>query len=406
MSPPAAAPRLTPLSSVRYLAAMHLFLFHLWASRAMGGAPGAPPPWPVFDVAPAWFVTWVERGYCSTSLFFMLSGFVLAYLYLDERGSSTVGARAFWWARFTRLYPLHIALLMLLAPLAVWFVGMLPATTFFTIPIPAGLYLAIGFALTATLTQAWFPEFALAWNFPTWALSTVAFFYVVFPWVGPRVASWRRPTQWLALGVAPLISLIPPAVYLSLAGDDVPMSMGSEFVGRTPLFWLPHFVMGILVARLAGVARSNPLPPAIPSGRPSWGDACALIVLVVTASAPDRVWAETLGVTPGWIRAGLRHGLLAPLYMVMLRDWALGVGWSSRALSLSWLARLGDSSFSIFMLQLPLMVATGIGYSVVPIEPYSQLAIALVLMSLIALTSTRIELWLMRRLRARGAGAP
>jgi peptidoglycan/LPS O-acetylase OafA/YrhL len=123
MQPANSSTLIAPLNSLRFLAAMHLFLFHLNASRMFAAEQSGPSPFRAFEELPVWFVTWVERGYCSTSLFFLLSGFVLGYLYLDADGRNTVPARQFWWARFTRIYPLHIGLLLLIAPIAVCIAG-------------------------------------------------------------------------------------------------------------------------------------------------------------------------------------------------------------------------------------------------------------------------------------------
>ena len=50
----------------------------------------------------------------------------------------------------------------------------------------------------------------------------------------------------------------------------------------------------------------------------------------------------------------LRHGLLAPLYLVIIYDLAHGRGLLARVLALPGLRPLGDASFSIFVLQLPI----------------------------------------------------
>ena len=70
----------------------------------------------------------------------------------------------------------------------------------------------------------------------------------------------NRSRTWL-LASCPIVSLIPPVIYLAIVGEDRQMSFDgvdfwkqffNEFVMRTPLFWLPHFLMGMLVAR-AGI---------------------------------------------------------------------------------------------------------------------------------------------------------
>jgi peptidoglycan/LPS O-acetylase OafA/YrhL len=40
-----------------------------------------------------------------------------------------------------------------------------------------------------TLTQAWIPKAAVAWNGPAWSLSVEAFFYLLFPFILPKLES-------------------------------------------------------------------------------------------------------------------------------------------------------------------------------------------------------------------------
>ncbi len=99
-------------------------------------------------------------------------------------GRPKVSDRSFWWGRFIRLYPLYFLSLLLLIPAP----ALLPITA-----KPASLGSLLGMAATnLTLTQAWFPSFAIAWNAPAWALSAFAFFYVVFPFFARFIADWNR----------------------------------------------------------------------------------------------------------------------------------------------------------------------------------------------------------------------
>lgn len=401
---------LAPLSSLRYFAALHLFVFHLHAAHLLSRRQsGSPLSFPVFDRMPTWMVTLIQRGYCSTSLFFLLSGFVLAYLYIDERGRPTVGQREFWWARFTRLYPLHVAVLLLIAPLTLWFGPTLPMTTFFGWPVPRGVFQLVGFILSATLTQAWFPEFALTWNFPTWALSTVVFFYLAFPWLVRKLKPLAQRSQTWLIALCPIVSLIPPVIYLSLAGEDRQMSFDgvdfwkqffNEFVMRTPLFWLPHFLLGMLVARRWHLTRyAAPANASDARDRlPAWGDGCAAALAVILVVS-DETWSDLLGVPAYWLRLVLRHGLLAPLYAILIRDLALQRGYLARLLSLPVLARLGDASFSIFMLQLPMMVLGVALFAVIPVGPVTQFVVLLTLTTAVSLACAALEKRVTRRLR-------
>ena len=88
--------RIVRLDGLRFLAALCVIFFH-FAFR--GGAAGVMPP---LDL-PAWLVSMSQYGYLGVSLFFMISGFVIAY---SAEGRAPLEFAA---ARFARLYPAHVA---------------------------------------------------------------------------------------------------------------------------------------------------------------------------------------------------------------------------------------------------------------------------------------------------------
>ncbi len=54
-----------------------------------------------------------KEGFVGVSFFFVLSGFIIAYNYQRKIQQKTVTKREFWIARFARVYPLHLATLLL-----------------------------------------------------------------------------------------------------------------------------------------------------------------------------------------------------------------------------------------------------------------------------------------------------
>ena len=62
------------------------------------------------------FFTWLhDEGWTLVDLFFVISGFIFAHVYLDAAGKLREGvtARDFFVARFARLYPLHLGVVIL-----------------------------------------------------------------------------------------------------------------------------------------------------------------------------------------------------------------------------------------------------------------------------------------------------
>ncbi len=108
--------------------------------------------------------TWTPRfGYLAVDLFFLLSGFVLAYRY-ESRFSSGLGASEFLIARIVRLYPLYVLGLVFGASLALFNMD-LPSLT------PQGDAISFGLGLVA-LPSYVLPhgQFLFAVNPPLWSL--------------------------------------------------------------------------------------------------------------------------------------------------------------------------------------------------------------------------------------------
>ena len=379
-SVPARPLELRPLTSIRFFAAMHIFLFHVYEGHRMQKEIGQGLSLPILDWLPQPCIQFLRHGYCSTSLFFLISGFILTYLYVDEGGQRTKSTRAFLVARLTRIYPIHLVLLVLISPIAVAMALQMHGSAFSV--VASGL-------LSTLLLQAWFPPYALSWNFPSWALSVVVFFYLVFPLCTGIARRLSRRGQWLLLAALPAVSLVPSLVYLAINDwEETPMSFGHELVMRTPLFWLPHFMMGLLLARVNGITRSTGTWRRPSRCRPSWGDAAAAALLAIFA-LPDFV--------PHLI---LRHGLLAPLYLVLLYELSVGHGLMARLLGSERLRKLGDASFSIFMWQFPMLIV-GVGLAQARLPSALLLVVLVVATVAVSLASTRwIERPISRRLRA------
>ena len=102
----------------------------------------------------------VRLAYFSMSLFFVLSGFVIHYNYAQMLKTAS-GIIDFFVARFARLYPLYLLIVVFEAAYH------LDAATVFAV------------TSHATLTQSWFNT-EEAFFPPTWSISTEWFFYVGF----------------------------------------------------------------------------------------------------------------------------------------------------------------------------------------------------------------------------------
>jgi peptidoglycan/LPS O-acetylase OafA/YrhL len=384
-----AAPQLTALNGMRFFAVFHIFLYHLWSARfetphQEGAFANA---YANMDSFPAWFNNLIAHGYLSTSFFFLLSGFILAYLYWSPGGELATTRQYFWWQRLTRIYPAH------LIAFGVTFLLMLPRWFFDPSAPPIPLAAASAVA-TATLTQAWVPPLVPVWSWPTWALSAVVFLYLIMPWLMRVLAKLSRGQQIGLLVASPLISLVPTIIFLQFFPDGGKDEQNWQiFLGSTPLFWVAHFVAGMLMSRIFGISKFETAWRTKAKPWVSFGDLALAAVLVLSLMPPhDQAWRHIL-----------RHGALLPLYMLVLYDLALGRGFVARVFSLPGMNFVGQLSFSIFIWQ---NLFLGLGFAMSGAAPHMTnlsfwfAVIGLLVMSVIS--THFIEKPLARRLRKRG----
>ena len=177
--------KLETLNALRAIAAGVVFLRH--ALNLLGPEPterGA-----IFGAA---------QGATGVSLFFVLSGFVLAW----SRSPSDSTSR-FYRRRFARIYPAYVVSLAL-------GIGLMM--------LDGGRVDPIALAFALTLTQDWVPDpdIYYAINPVSWSLSCEAAFYLLFPFAARRCEQAsplaRRRCLQLLVGLAILIPLVvrPP----------------------------------------------------------------------------------------------------------------------------------------------------------------------------------------------------
>jgi peptidoglycan/LPS O-acetylase OafA/YrhL len=334
-------PQLPALSGLRLFVALHIYVFHIMQAHQAGLLKFA-----VLDALPSQLGLLLRRGFVSTGLFFQLSGLLLAYAYLDASGRPSVPDREFWWGRFVRLYPLYFLSLVLLVPAP----ALLPITA-----KPTTLGSMLGMVVTnLTLTQAWFPAYAIAWNSPAWALSAFAMFYTVFPFAARWIAGCDRTRLRVSLIAMVLLSLFPVIAFLIADPEGNAWTATSVTVGGfwlnvlrfDPLVWLPQFLSGLVLGRLIRLEVDAGAVTFQQVSRPwvSAGDlGVAAVVLLLSC------WSEIPYVL-------LRHGLLVPITLAILADLARGRGLMARALSWPWFGRLSEAGFGLFALQMPIGV--------------------------------------------------
>ena len=231
-------PRLPALTSVRFFAAMHVVIFHLFTMHIAEGR--------------GWYRNLAAIGYVGVSLFFILSGFILVYTYAGREWT----AKEFWRARFARIYPAYLFSLFISTPwlLIVWLVlkeDQVPPFLLWFKHHPV-----LGTSLVPVLLQSWVPNAALVWNTPAWSLSDEAFFYALFPlavvWMlrarKRKLAAWAVGFWALSLCFSTAYVLRKPDGLAFV--DDQSFSTWLNVVKFHPLVRLPEFLIGMCLGFL------------------------------------------------------------------------------------------------------------------------------------------------------------
>ena len=328
MSLDAPRPQLPALTSIRFLAAVWVALFHAQAMRVFFG--------------PEWFQVFASIGDMGVHFFFVLSGFIMVYTYSGRLESR----RDFWQARFARVYPAFIFSLLLMGP--GFFYVSLKMDVAKVVPewVWPAQHLKVSVLLALTMLQTWIPRNAMAWHMPTWSLSNEAFFYFLFPFLLPVFGRFSRKQ---------LLAVIPACFILGIAASglynwyqpDGPGARNSHeivpwlyFIKFHPLSRVSEFLLGMACGMVfVQSQRKRSLGwPLIAVGVALTGVAGTLLHRNVSLVLHPAVIAPAFA---------------AIIYGVALRPMALG------ALENKFFVLLGEASYSFYLLHSGVIGAFG-----------------------------------------------
>jgi peptidoglycan/LPS O-acetylase OafA/YrhL len=345
-----ASDELKALTGLRFLAASLVVVHHFLLPALRSG--------------PKTLASVVSHGYTSVGLFFLLSGFVLSYRYLDSAGRFRGSWLRFWTARLARIYPAYLLGFLLAAPFVI-------SASLRVNPLRTAI-LKLGFngLLSLGLLQAWTPWTAWYWNAPAWSLSAEAFFYLAFPVLAPLVGRMRQRTL---LQAVPIVWLVPMAVPLVCAftrygAESIPpFRLLQVLLDPGPLFRLPAFFVGMLLGRyfmLENKAKAKFGPAMATFGSLGW-----IAVLAVGDSIPSRFFFADL---------------LTPIACILILGLARGRGWLATALSMPLMVLLGEASYSLYILQWPIANMFGMQFGTRSVAQFLFFAVTLNFIALLS----------------------
>ena len=207
---------LDPLTGVRFFLALGVVLFHYQLQWTLpDGAAGL-----------------LNRARLGVDVFFILSGFILTHVYLQGDGAPNY--RRFLAARFARIYPAHLFILLAM-------LGLVLVAPPFGVGLEPGRFNPADFAGTLLLVHAWFPREALVlWNGPAWSLSAEWFAYLAFP-AYAALALRLRARPWVIISLAAMLFIALDAFYRAQFGRVLPRAEDSLGILRI----IPEFLYGI-----------------------------------------------------------------------------------------------------------------------------------------------------------------
>jgi len=314
---PATPKRLQSLTGLRFVAASLIVLEHSAGRFGLPADLGHPF---LFDQA--------------VSFFFILSGFILTYVYPSLDG---IGTRRFLLARVARLWPAHLAAFALL---------------FLVLPAAAtgrqdGHTLGIA-VLNLLLIHGWIPlkQVFYSFNVVSWSISTELGFSLFFPLL---IHHWQRTWWWkLTLTLGLVIGLVTLINITHLPANSGMGTTGLLYIN--PLGRLFEFTLGMTTAllwrRLVPQIQVSLAGGTLLEGLAIFSVAACMYCSSTWAHAlATQAWIGTAGVF--WLaQIGFTCLSFAALVLVMACD----TGLVSRFLGLPLPVLLGEISFSVYLI--------------------------------------------------------
>ncbi|MFM7430866.1 MAG: acyltransferase family protein [Flammeovirgaceae bacterium] len=309
-------PYLTTLTPLRGIAALLVVIFHSNLMLMPFVEPFAKP-------------NLINAGWLWVDFFFVLSGFIIFYVY-GESFRNALNAKSYWKyikARFARVYPLHFFTLLwclICATIILHYAnGVAPfyATMFNPFAaVPSLFFLqSLGLYMTAPL------------NSPSWSLSTEWWVYMIFPLLVPFFSRLKNIGMILTLvGIASFYLFIK--YVLSPIHSFPPGATTINVLTDFGFFrCLAGFLAGMLLFRVYQQS------VGVNFFKKSWVFLLFFIGVLIA------------------MHVGMEDVIIVAFFPFILLTAAYNTTTVKKALDTTVLQRLGDWSFSIYMVHVPIM---------------------------------------------------
>jgi peptidoglycan/LPS O-acetylase OafA/YrhL len=338
---------LSALTSLRFAAALAIVVHHCNGVF-----------WPAAVLGP------LDAG---VSFFFVLSGFILTYVYRDV---PLTGAhvRAFYRARLARIWPLHLVCLFL-------------TIAFIAVPEPFDPGVL---AANALLLHAWIPldRYFFSFNYVSWTISTEVFFYLSFPFIMAHARRWLNRTLILALLLVVALALTSYWAHLLPWETTHDHLSSTGLLYTNPLARLGEFLFGVATGVLFQNEGAESESLSVAEGKRQrllWSCAEIASVALFVVGYRYLLWGYAPAIHTILLSAGATSvpltsiagesallSQISPLASMVVNEWANHVGLTpfavlliyvfahqrgvlSHGLGQRWLVFLGEMSFALYL---------------------------------------------------------
>ncbi len=324
--------RLHSLDALRGVAALSVVFWHWQHFFAIKGA--FEHGWKRETQPLYWmFRPLYDQGWAAVDLFFPLSGFIFYWLYAETIAQKRLGARGFATLRFSRLYPLHTAMLLLAAGLQFLYMRRTGHWFIYTANTWPHFFSSLAMA------QTWLPPtLDQSFDGPAWSVSIEVLLYgVFFVVLRAGFGGWKA------------------AALIAVAA--IPLVLWNEFIARG----LMGFFVGGVAFHLFEAIRKSPHARRIAQGLGLATIAIWILIvyesylqpmhMIVAWLAGSASQADDYSDYVGWLFRLLFTFVATPVTILALAlDEQFLRGRYER------LSHLGDISYSTYLLHFPLQM--------------------------------------------------
>ena len=303
--------RIEQLTFTRFLAAISIVIFHYGK-----------------EVSPfnnEYIAFLFSQANVGVSFFFILSGFVMVIAYWKNE---QVLSLQYFQKRFARIYPVCLLAVLLL-------LGLKFANYFFNGKDTLNF---IDLSLSLSLSQAWIPSKALSFNGPAWSITVEYFFYLLFPLLFNRF--YKKYDYKKLIAPIVLIWLFSQVVLHYLIDSSFYTGFPSpshDFIFYFPLMHLNEFLVGNLAALFfIYVLKDKTIKTDI-------------YIFLTLALGVIALKYNT--------QFSFHNGLLAIIFVPLILLISCNKGYFTKIHNKRFLVFLGEISYGIYILQVPIFRA-------------------------------------------------